>query len=597
MEKQLYEVKHTSIQSILSWDDSEEIAIPEIQRPFVWNSAQVRDFIDSLYSRYPVGYLITWLTPNIRLKDGNISIGKKILIDGQQRVIAILAALAGKQIITKDYLQKRIHISFHPGDESFEVRNAATQKSQEWIEDISIVFDPKVSILNIVNNYCSKNTEMDKDEIFIRIDRLKNILNNQLGLIELKSELKIDTVTEIFVRINSKGVSLNTSDFVMSKMAANELYGGHLLRKCIDYFCNLAVRPESYNDLSQDGNFKNTKYFDAMVWLKNEREDLYDPSYTDMLRVIFTTEFKRGRLSDLVALLSGRNFDTRSFEESIAENTFERLKNSVFHFMNETNFNRFIMILRSSGFITSSMIRSKNTANFAYILYLTLREQNVEDAKIESLVRRWFVMSILTARYTGSSESVFDSDIRLISESGVETTLKNIENAELSHTFWEVGLPLSLDTSVASSPYFNVFLASQVKANDKGFLSRDLTVQVLLEGQSNIHHVYPKKYLQNNGFMKSSYNQIANYVVMQSEINIGISAKPPNVYFSKVVEQCNNGTLHFGGISDSQQLNENLKSHCIPVGMENNTENNYEEFLNERRKLISYKIRDYYKTL
>ncbi len=597
MEKQLYEVKQTTIQNLLSWDDSEEIAIPEIQRPFVWNSAQVRDFIDSLYSGYPVGYLITWITPNIRLKDGEKSIGKKILIDGQQRVIALLAALSGKHIINKNYTQKRIIISFHPGDKIFEVRNAAIQKNQEWIQDISEVFKPETSMRKLVDNYCLVNPEMKTEIIDDRILRLKNILFNNIGLIELKSELKIDTVTEIFVRINSKGVSLNTSDFVMSKMAANDRYDGHLLRKCIDYFCNLAVSPESYNVLSQDESFNNTEYFNTMKWLRHEREDLYDPSYTDMLRVTFTTEFQRGRLSDLVALLSGRNFETRSFEDSIAEDSFERLNNSVFHFMNETNFKRFIMILRSAGFITSSMIKSKNTANFAYILYLTLRKQKVDDAKIESFVRRWFVMSVLTARYTGSSETVFDSDIRLINESGVVSVLRDIENSDLSDTFWNVGFPLRLKTSVASSPYFNVFLASQVKRNDKGFLSKDLTVQVLLEGQSNIHHVFPKKYLQNHGYTQSSYNQIANYVVMQSEINIAIKAKPPKNYFSEVIEQCQNGRLRLGGIRDLEQLRENLKSHCIPDEMESITADNYEEFLNERRQLISYKIRDYYKTL
>ncbi len=597
MTKQLYEVKQTAIQNILTWDNSDEIAIPEIQRPFVWNSAQVRDFIDSLYQGYPVGYLITWVTPNIRLKDGDKSIGKKILIDGQQRVIALLAALSAKQIINKNYTSKRIYISFHPGEEIFEVRNAAIQKSQEWIQDISVVFQPKTRIRKLVDNYCLVNSEMDKDIIDDHIERLKNIHFNNLGLIELKSELDLDTVTDIFVRINSKGVSLNTSDFVMSKMAANELYDGHLLRKCIDYFCNLAIAPESYNTLSQDVSFNNTEYFNSMKWLRHNREDLYDPSYTDMLRVTFTTEFQRGRLSDLVALLSGRNFETRSFEESIAEDSFRRLNNSVFHFMNETNFKRFIMILRSAGFITSSMIRSKNTVNFAYILYLTLKKEKLGEARIESLVRRWFVMSVLTARYTGSPETVFDSDIRSIDEFGAEDFLRDIENADLSDTFWEVGLPLNLNTSVASSPYFNIFLASQVKANDKGFLSRDFTVQVLLEGQSNIHHVFPKKYLQNHGLTKSSYNQIANYVVMQSEVNIAISAKPPNIYFSEVIQQCQNGEMCLGSITDSEQLHENLKSQCIPDGMENNTADNYEEFLKERRQLISYKIRDYYKAL
>ena len=597
MPNQRYSVTQTSIQTLLTWIDSEEIAIPEIQRPFVWNSAKVRDFIDSLYSGYPVGYLITWRAPDVRLKNGENSFGKRILIDGQQRVTALLAALLGKSVVNKDYSHKRIIIAFHPGEEHFEVSNAAIQKSQEWIPDIAVVFDPDTRTRKLVDKYCKANKDMDTDVIDDHIDRLKGILNNYLGLIDLNPDLDVETVTEIFVRINSQGVALNTADFAMSKMAASEQYEGHLLRKSIDYFCHLAIAPESYRTLSQDNSFTNTDYFKAMEWLKHEREDLYDPSYTDMLRVTFTTEFKRGRLRDLVALLSGRNFETRKFEGTIAETSFSKLKDGVLHYMNETNFKRFIMILRSAGFVTASMIRSQNTLNFAYILYLTLRKQNVDAAKIGTLVRRWFVMSVLTARYTGSPETAFDVDIRNIDEHGAEQYLERIELADLSDAFWKVGLPQNMDTSVASSPYFNVFLASQVKANDKGFLSSDISVRDLLEGQSNIHHIFPRKYLQEQGLTRGSYNQIANYVVMQSEINIAIGAKEPSSYFSAVMEQCQNGILRFGGINNLMQLQENLDSHCIPQGMETRTVESYDEFLNVRRNLIAAKIQDYYQSL
>ena len=594
---QRYSVNQHPIETLLTWIQSEEIAIPEIQRPFVWNAAKVRDFIDSLYSGYPVGYLITWRAPDVRLKDGTNSIGKRILIDGQQRITALLAALLGRPVVNKSYSQKRIIIAFHPGEERFEVANAAICKSQEWIPDIAVVFAPDIRLRKLVDKYCEANQDLDKYEIDERLERLRGIRNNSLGLIDLNPDLDVETVTEIFVRINSQGVALNTADFAMSKMAASEEYDGHLLRKSIDYFCHLAIAPEAYNSLAQDNNFAKTNYFKTMEWLKHEREDLYDPSYTDMLRVTFTTEFKRGRLGDLVALLSGRNFETRTFEETIAEASFHKLKDGVLRYMNETNFKRFIMILRSSGFVTASMIRSKNTINFAYILYLTLRAQNVDAAKIETLVRRWFVMSILTARYTGSSETAFDVDIRNINEQGVYQYLQTIELAELSDAFWNVGLPQHMNTSVASSPYFNVFLASQVKANDKGFLSSDISVRDLLEGQSNVHHIFPRHYLKNYGFTRGHYNQIANYVVMQSEINITIGAKAPSIYFSEMKEQCRKGALRFGRITGFVELQENLASHCIPQEMETKTAESYDDFLIERRNLMAAKIRDYYKSL
>jgi len=591
---QRYSVNQDPIETLLTWIKSGEIAIPEIQRPFVWSAVKVRDFIDSLYYGYPVGYLIAWRNPDVRLKDGTTSTGKRILIDGQQRVTALLAALLGRQVVNKDYKRARITIAFHPGEERFEVANPAIRRDKGWISDIAVVFAPDTRMRQLVDDYCEANLDADKYVIDDRMERLRGVRNNSLGLIELNADLDVETVAEIFVRVNSQGVPLNAADFAMSKMAASEQHNGHQLRKCIDYFCHLAVAPETYSDLAKDDDFANTDYFSAMQWLKNEREDLYDPSYTDMLRVAFTSEFKRGRLTDLVALLSGRNFETRTFEETIAEKSFRKLESGILRFMNETNFKRFVMILRSSGFVDGSMIRSQNTVNFAYILYLTLRAQEVPAAQIETLVRKWFVMSVLTGRYTGSPETAFGVDIRNISELGATRYLDNIERAELSDAFWNVGLPQQMDTSVASSPYFNVFLSAQVKANDRGFLSRDITVRDLLEGQWHIHHVFPRSYLKKHGFSRSRYNQIANYVVMQSEINIAIGDSAPQTYFSVLWEQCSNATARYGAITDADQMRENLAAHCIPHGMEEIGIERYDEFLQSRRELMAAKIRDHY---
>lgn len=594
---QRYSVNHHPIETLLTWIKSDEIAIPEIQRPFVWNAVRVRDFIDSLYNGYPVGYLIAWRNPDVRLKDGTKSTGKRILIDGQQRVTALLAALLGHEIVDKDYQRTRITIAFHPGEGRLEVSNAANRRDPGWISDIAHVFAPDAWMGDIVDEYCAANPDALKREIDQRMRQLEGVKNNTLGLIELNADLDVETVAEIFQRINSQGVTLNAADFAMSKMAASEQYDGHQLRKCIDYFCHLAVAPEAYSELVKDYDFVSSDYFQAMKWLKSEKEDLYDPTYTDMLRVAFTSEFRRGRLEDLVALLSGRNFETRTFEEAIAEDSFSRLRNGIRQFMNETNFKRFVMIVNSAGFVDSTLVRSQNTLNFAYILYLTLRVQGEAPERIEKLVRRWFVMSVLTGRYTGSPETAFGVDIRNFTTQGASSYLNTIEQGELSDAFWEVGLPQQMDTSVASSPYFNVFLASQVKGNDKGFLSRDITVQNLLEGQWHVHHVFPREYLKKHGIRRGGYNQIANYVIMQSEINIAIGAKPPAEYFSALWKQCENGTTVLGGIEDVSHLQLNLEAHCIPQGMEAVSIEDYDEFLHERRSLMAAKIRDYYREL
>jgi uncharacterized protein with ParB-like and HNH nuclease domain len=134
---QKYSVNQQLIQTLLSWVESGEIAIPEIQRPFVWDSSKVRDLMDSLYQGFPIGYVIAWQNPDIRLKDGSLSKGKKILIDGQQRVTALTAALLGKYVIDKTYDRIKIKISFNPITEKFEVQNPAILKDKTWLPDIS----------------------------------------------------------------------------------------------------------------------------------------------------------------------------------------------------------------------------------------------------------------------------------------------------------------------------------------------------------------------------------------------------------------------------------------------------------------------------
>ena len=145
--------------------------------------------------------------------------------------------MLGRQIVNKNYRRVRIAIAFHPGDERFEVTNPAIQRDRAWISDIATLFAPGTKLLRVVDAYCEGNAEANRDDIYERIERLRGILNNSLGLIELNADLDVETVSEIFVRINSQGVPLNAADFAMSKMAANEKYNGHQLRKCIDYFC------------------------------------------------------------------------------------------------------------------------------------------------------------------------------------------------------------------------------------------------------------------------------------------------------------------------------------------------------------------------
>ena len=594
MAVQKYDVNQHLIDTVLGWVRSGEIAIPEIQRPFVWKTAQVRDLLDSLYKGYPVGYLITWRSPSVRLKDGSTSEGKKILIDGQQRVTALGAALLALPVVGSDYRKHRIRIAFHPVEERFEVLNKAIERDPVWIPDVAGVFG--ADLFDFVEGYCARSG-LEQRRVSGPIQRLLGVPKQQIGLIDLAADLDIETVTEIFIRINAKGVVLSQADFAMSKIAASETYGGPRLRKAIDYFCHLAKEPAAAEKIERaDPDFTETDFWRSIHWLKGETDDLYDPSYTDVLRVAFTSEFGRGKLADLVALLSGRNFATRTFEEEIAQDAFARLADGVRSFVSETHFKRFLMIIRSAGFNSSRLIRSQNALNFAYVLYLRLRAMDMPAAEIERLVRRWFVLNILTGRYSGAAESALEEDVRYIT-AGVRDYFDTLEQAELSEAFWKVGLPQALDTPVASNPRFLVFLAAQVKANDPGFLSRDITVADLLTHRFDFHHVFPRDYLKRQGHERAVYNQVANYVVTQSEINIRIGNRAPKDYFSRLLAQVRGGAREIGGITDEAQLRANLAAHAVPESVFDMSADEYPAFLAERRMLMAEKMRRYYNSL
>ena len=509
MATQRYSVTPHPIETLLTWVKSGEIAIPEIQRPFVWDATKVRNLLDSLYQGYPVGYLISWRNPTVKLKDGSLSAGKRILIDGQQRVTALMAALLGREVLTKNYETVHIRIAFHPVDERFEVRNPAIAKDGAWINDVTAIFGADADLIELTEQYVERNEGADRKAIGRVLQKVGKIINNHVGLIELAEDLDIETVTEIFIRVNSASTELSQADFAMSKIEKADLA------------------------------FAQSEFWSKMRWLKNVNDDLYDPTYTDMLRVAFTSEFGRGKLQDLVALLSGRNFETREYEEAIAEMSFAKLKEGINAFINKTHFDRLTMILRSTGFLTSALIRSRNAVNFAYILYLRGRSEGMPADDIERMVRRWYAMSILTRRYSGSPETAFDFDIRQIEAQGVSAYIDVVIENELPATYWTGMLPQVMDTSSSQSPYFIAYQAAQARMGDKA----------------------------------------------------------PEDYFAQLREQVDGGERRYGGITDEMALRENLAENCLPASLLDEKQPDYDTFLAERRRLMALKIKQWFEVL
>lgn len=593
-----YSVTQSPVTQLLADVKSDKIAIPELQRPFVWDSVKVRDLMDSLYKGYPVGYLITWQSVGAKLKGGQIAAHQQILIDGQQRITALRAAVAGLKVINKRYKAVRITISFNPITEEFATLTPVIERSPQWISDISEYFN-STSPLTFARKYLERNPDANETTFENSLARLSSIQNAQIGIISLDDGLDIETISEIFIRINSKGVPLSSADFAMSKIAT---YGdrGRNLRKLIDYFCQLAVAPHAYPDIEEnDREFADTPYLKAISWLKNETEDIYDPEYGDIIRVAGLVGFSRGKASSIVSELSGRDPDTRKVEEERIPVAYDKLERALLQIVSNYHFDNFLMLIKSAGFITPGMVNSKNALNFAYALYLRLREDKaMSEGERKRIVKRWFVMSMLTGRHSGSFESTWEQDIRRIGELGVANYVKQIEKTELSDAFWGGALPAALETTSTTSPFFQTFLAAQVTNNARGFLSKGITVAAMHQQSGDIHHIVPKDYLQKNGYPdRGDYNQVANFVLTETSINISISNKSPSTYMGEVDTQIKSGVLTLGEITDADDLARNLVENAVPVQLSTVDAGSYREFLAQRRKLMAATIRDYYQAL
>ena len=607
MDKQKYNNYPLAISQILGLIEANDIAIPEIQRPFVWRRSQVRDLMDSLYKGYPTGYIIIWKNPSVKLKNGSLSEGKKVLIDGQQRITALMTAIAGKTIVFDDYSEGRVKIAFdpfaaisgNPDAELFAVQTPAHLKSKRWIPDIAELFKADFSSFKFINQYVADNPEMDQEELHKVLESLKNLQHCNIGVIELDASLDIDIVTDIFIRINSKGTALSQGDFVMSKIAADEIHGGNTLRKVIDYFAHLCKDGTFFNKIKEkDLAFANSGYLSKLEWLKDDKETVYDPECDDVLRVAFMHRCKRAKLADLVAMLSGRDFETREFKEEIVETTYQDLEAGVNNVISGYNFTQFMLAIRAAGFTSKRLVNSIMAIDFAYAVYLILQEsKEIPVDEIKSVVQRWYVLSVLTGRYSASPESSFAKDIRAIGENGVKATLKAIEDANLSDNFWNIQLNQNLTYVSSINPTYQVFLAAQNFFKKDSLLSH-IPVGELVNLGGDIHHIFPKQYLVDNGYDKHEYNQVANYAYLDTPINIKIGKKAPKVYLNEALDAIRGAQdTSFKSIKSEEEFIQNLEDNCIPIDILEMDHTDYSYFLELRRANMTALIRQYYYSL
>ncbi|MFR0503769.1 DUF262 domain-containing protein [Limosilactobacillus reuteri] len=583
-----YHVDNVTIEEILGWIKQGKIGLPEMQRPFVWSTAKVRDLIDSLYNGYPIGYIVTWQNPAVGLKNDSSSNNKEIIIDGQQRLTALKAALSGEKVVSQQYITKRIKISFKPSTGEFNTLNSAIEKDPLWINDISDIFKSDFNSYSYVTDN-AKKLGMAPEDLGATLQKLLAIRQSEIGDIKLGYNLSIGAVTDIFNRINSKGVSLSSADLAMSRLSADTVHGGNNLRKQIEYFVQLLNDPNLLENIVKfDSDFANTKEFGQIKWIASEVNPIYKPRYADILHLILATSFKRGKLSDMVSLISGRDFEARNYSEEGMKANYEKMQAGATLVFNKSNFQRYLMILRDMGMRNSGKLGlvGHGVFNFGYILFLYLhRSTNLSQEKIASYLKRWIIMSALTGRYSGSSETITESDLKMISrDANPINVLDDILDREMNDSFWNGTLPNMLRVQSTQASSWRIFQMSQIYGKDTAWLAKDTSTETVMLEEGNIHHIFPQAYLRKNGFSKGDINQIANYVWVTQPKNLEISDKAPKDYLS------DENIIEF--MSET-----NNRENAIPEEIVEYDFHNYSDFLNQRRHLMAKKMREFYENM
>lgn len=590
-----YKITQYSVNTILGYVENSQIAIPEIQRPFVWKGQEVRDLIDSLYEGYPIGYLIVWQNSQVRIRGFGKGGTKKILIDGQQRVTALMAALLGREVLDSQYQSHRIKIAFYPlaqpGEEKFAVSDASYENKPGWIPDISVLFRRDFSFRKFEREYKEKNPEVDASPLEAAIDRIKGIVKHQVGVIELSFLLDIDVVSEIFIRINLQGKPLNQEDFAMSKISVNEQYDGDLIRNCIDYFCHLIKEPSFMGILNQnEKEFMETKYGRLLSWLEEEEEFLYVPSYSDVLKVVLIAGFGKSKISDLVNLLSGKTSGRTSAKtevsKKVSQEAFETLGKGVQAFVSEKNFRGFLRALRRAGYSCERLLYSQAVLNYCYAMYLLMDMEGVPSNKKDSLIGRWMTMSLITGHYQSSPDTVVIRDYKEIKEAGMESYLRQIEELRLGEEFFASVLPQKFTSTTARTAPYLAYLAAQTAGGAFALYSRE-KVGDLYAAKAEGYQILPKAYLEKCGFKtRETYGQVANLTYITKEVRGVIKRKSPADYRENLEKQLSPG-----------EIRSSLEANDIPESIFEADASSVSQILADRRKKMARKIQSYYYSL
>lgn len=568
-----------SLSKLLQDIEMGEIGLPEIQRPFVWKNTKVRDLFDSMYKGFPVGYLLFWANGagNSHRQIGTNSkqkVPRLLIVDGQQRLTSLFAVLKGVPVVREDYTKKPIQIAFRPTDNKFEVQDAAILRNPEFIPDISQIWAGDLPRNRFVKKYIRQLrlsrdvTEDEEDELIESIDRLYDLQNYPFTALELSATVDEEEVADVFVRINSQGVTLNQADFILTLMSVFWDNG----RAALEEFCRRSRTPSL-------GTASPYNYF-------------IQPDPDQLLRVNVGLGFRRARLRHVYSILRGKDLETETFSDERRDEQFAVLQAAQEDVLNVQNWHEFLKVLMRSGYRNGSMISSQTALLYSYVFYLIgKRDFGVPHDSLRDVIARWYFMTALTGRYTSSPESAMEQDLArlrgLTTAADFVEALDHVVSASFTDDYWKINLPEQLATSSARSPSLFAYYAA-LNLLDARVLFSKLKVADLMDpgihghkAALERHHLFPKAYLQREGYESTrDRNQIANYALVEWNDNIDIRDTSPATYYPE-----------YAGRFSEEELRQMLYWHALAPHW---TEMPYEEFLTDRRVRIAQVIKDGY---
>lgn len=574
-----FKVVDYDLSGLLHYIEKGDIGLPDIQRPFVWSNAKVRDLFDSMFRGFPVGYLLFWENTQangvkpIGLDQKQHTIPSRVIVDGQQRLTSLYAVLRGHRVLDSDYTARQIQIAFRPRDASFEVSNAAIRRDPEWIPNISTLWASGKSSYQVVKGFLSSLsnkvtlTEDDEEIISHNLDRLFDLQKYPFTALEIAPSVDEEQVADIFVRINSEGVKLNQADFILTLLSVFWEEGRHDL----EGFCHESRKPPVAGSRPSPYNH------------------LIKPDPDQLLRVSVAFGFMRGRLKSVYQVLRGKDPDTYEFHAEKRDYQFAVLKSAQEEVLDLTAWHQFLSAIHGAGFRSEEMVSSQSALLYAYAFYLFGRKRfGVSEHKLQKLIGRWFFFASLTGRYTNSPESVMDGDLNLLKDiSDADSfihALDEVMDIELTRDYWAITLPMSLNSSSARNPELFAYVAAQNLLGARVLFShkyiKDLVDPSLKPKKKPLerHHLFPRAHLEKLGITDLKLiNQQANLALLEWPDNIDIGGRSPSEYVPTLKSRF-----------PENEWRAMHDSHALPMGWETLP---YDEFLIQRRRAMSSLIR------